>query len=121
LKYNKIKFREIDPLQDYYGDGTGAIYSVAKLIDDTKKLKPFDLPLCGINLSDVIWNECNIQELAFHVQRVNKADLSKPIILDWNGNVADGRHRLIKAIVKGKKTIKAVRMHWKPTPCRIET
>ena len=39
-----------------------------------------------------------------------------PIILDWNGCVADGRHRIIKAIVAGKTTIKAKRLTWRMEP-----
>jgi hypothetical protein len=118
MKPPKISFRNADPLQDYYSDRNGDLYSVAKLIDDAKELKPFDLPIAGIGLSAVIWNDCNIYDLAFHCKKVNDADLKKPIILDWNGEIADGRHRLIKAIMQGKRTIKAVRITWAITPCR---
>ncbi len=114
----KLKFRAIDPLQDYYCDGDGNYYSVAKLIDDTKHLKPFDCPLAAINLGGNIWDGCDMFDLAFHVKRVTDSDLEKPIILDWRGAIADGRHRVIRAIVDGHRTIKAVRMYWKPTPCR---
>jgi len=113
----KLIFRNADPLQDYYDDG-GNLYSVAKLVDEAKNLKSFDMPLCGINLSDVIWQDCNILEIAFHCKKVKDANLKYPIILDWNGNIADGRHRIIKALVEGKKTIKAVRITWKVDPCR---
>ncbi|MDH0777516.1 hypothetical protein N5C96_29300 [Delftia tsuruhatensis] len=34
--------------------------------------------------------------------------------------IADGRHRVLKAIALGKRTIKARRMTWKPDPCRRE-
>jgi hypothetical protein len=116
-----VKFRESDPLQDYYiltsSDKT-EYWSVARLIDAAKDLEPFDIPLAGIDLDSEIWKGCNIYALAYHVKRVNDADLSKPIILDWNGVIADGRHRLIKALVQGKRTIKAVRITWELTPCR---
>ena len=56
--------------------------------------------------------------LAFHVQRCIRADLDCPILLDWEGAIADGRHRVIAAIAKGKTTIKARRMYWKPEPDR---
>jgi len=110
-----LKFRDSDPLQDYYFDGEDS-YSVARLIDEARDLQPFDLPIMGMDLSYQIWQGCNIFALAYHVKRVFDADLSKPIILDWNGSVADGRHRLIKALVAGKKTIKAVRITWRMTP-----
>lgn len=113
-----VPFRDFDPLQDYFDDGSGSRWSVAMLIDDTKHLEPFDVPLASINLSGIIWVDADILNLAFHCKKVNDADLKKPIILSWNGQIADGRHRVIKALMLGKRTIKAVRMTWKPTPCR---
>jgi len=116
----ELIFRDIDPLQDCYKDGEGGVYGVARLIDATKDLEPFDCPLASLDLSYTIWRECNIFDLAFHCKKVMECDLSKPIILDWNGCIADGRHRIMKAIIEGKLTIKAVRLTWKPSPCRSE-
>ena len=118
MKPPKITFRQIEALQDYYSDTNGDLYSVARLIDDTKQLKPFEAPLATLNLSSIVWDRYNLLELAFHCKRVNKADLKKPIIIAWDGCIADGRHRLIKALMLGKRTIKAVRMTWKPEPCK---
>ena len=114
----KLSFRDNDPLQDYYHDGRGCWWSVARLADAAKDLVPFDMPIAGIDLDANIWEGSNMFMLAFHVKKVNEADLSSPIILDWNGSVADGRHRIIKAIIQGKRTIKAVRLQHKLTPDR---
>lgn len=116
----KVKFGRPDPLQDYYADGTGNLYGVARLIDATKHLPVFDCPLAALDLSGEIWRGCDMHALAWHVKRVNDADLSKPILLDWRGAIADGRHRVIKALSLGKRTIKARRMMWKPEPCATE-
>lgn len=116
-----IKLKIKEPLQEQFNDGEGGLYSVAKLIDDTKHLEPFDCPLASLNLRGNIWDDQNIMGLARHCLAVNDADLKKPIILAWNGSIADGRHRIIKAIMLGKRTIKAVRMTWKPDPCSIES
>ena len=113
----KLTFRDTDPLQDYYRNGDN-YWSVARIIDAAKDLEPFDLPIAGLDLSYEIWSGCNIFDLAFHCKRVNDADLSKPIILDWDGVIADGRHRVIKAIIEGRRTIKAVRITWKIDPDR---
>lgn len=43
----KVKFRENEPLQDYYHDGKGGWYSVARLLDDAKELPIFDMPLAA--------------------------------------------------------------------------
>ncbi len=116
----KVKFQENEPLQDYYHDGKGCWYSVARLLDDTKDLPVFDMPLAGIDLDHQIWQGCDMLGLARHVRQCMDADLDCPILLDWMGSIADGRHRVLKAIALGKRTIKARRMTWKPDPCRRE-
>ena len=117
----KVPLARIEPLQDRYSDGKGDSWGVARLIADTKHLKPFDAPLASLDLSREIWQGNNMMDLAFHCKKVAKADLSKPIIIAWDGSIADGRHRIIKALVEGKRTIKAVRMNWKPSPCGKES
>jgi len=112
----KVQFRNPEPLQDYYSDGTGNLYSVARLIDDTKDLPVFDVPLAAIRLDGCPWDGDNMHALAFHVKKCMAADLTCPILLDWNGAIADGRHRVIKALALGKRTIPARRMTWKATP-----
>jgi hypothetical protein len=116
----KVAFREAEPLQDYYCDGKGGWYSVAKLVDDTKHLPVFEVPLAALELDHKIWHDCDMLGLACHVKRCMDADLDHPILLDWSGSIADGRHRVLKAIALGKRTIKARRMTWKPDPCRRE-
>ncbi len=117
-KLPKISFRDPDSLQDYYQNGNKR-WSVARLVDAAKDLEPFDLPIAGVDLSGEIWRDSNIFMLAFHVKRCIDADLSKPIILDWDGAIADGRHRLIRALVEGRRTIKAVRITWTMVPCKV--
>lgn len=119
-KAPKVEFDSADPLQEYYSDGTGDLYGVARLTEATKHLPVFDCPLAAINLSAEIWQGCDTHALAWHVKRVNDADLNEPILLDWRGVIADGRHRVIKALSLGKCTIRARRMMWKPNPCTTE-
>lgn len=114
----KVRLRDPDPLQHYYQDCDGARWSVARLLDDTKDLDVFDLPLAGLDLSQAIWPNASMAKLADHVKQCMDADLSYPILLDWNGAIADGRHRILRAIADGHETIKARRMHWKPEPDR---
>lgn len=114
----KVTFRKAEPMQDRYSDRDGNLYSVARLVDDTKDLPVFDMPVAGLCVGDVIWVGSSILELARHVRQCMDADLDCPILLDWNGDIADGRHRLIAAIAKGRRTLKARRMNWKPDPDR---
>jgi hypothetical protein len=55
-----------------------------------------------------------------HMKAVQAADLNFPIILDEDGEIMDGRHRIMKAFLEGKETIKAVRFDTNPDPCRIK-
>lgn len=113
-----VRIPDWEPLQCWYKDQEGNRYAVARLIDEAKELKPFDLPLSGIDLSKVIWVGSNLVGLARHVKIVNEVELRYPIILDWEGRIADGRHRIIKALIEGRKTIKAVRLPWRLEPCK---
>ena len=58
--------------------------------------------------------------LAVDSIRLNNADLNCPIILDEDGEIMDGRHRIVKAIITHEKTIKAVRFDENPEPCKID-
>ena len=111
-----VKFRDIDPLQDYYLDREGNSYSVARLVDDSKHLPTFEVPLAALDLAGQPWDGDSLYALAFHVKKCMAADLSCPILLDWNGCIADGRHRVLKAIATGKRTILARRITWRVEP-----
>lgn len=51
-----------------------------------------------------------------HIQLVNAADLSYPIILCAQGRVMDGMHRVAKAILLNQSHIQAVQFTQTPTP-----
>jgi len=57
--------------------------------------------------------------LVAHIQLVDAADLTYPIILAANGEVMDGRHRLAKALREGRATIDAVRFITDPPPDHV--
>jgi ParB-like chromosome segregation protein Spo0J len=76
------------------------------------------IPLDHLN----VWysyEKLTLREMVMHMNAVNKADLSKPIILDEDGELMDGRHRIMKAMLTGVATIKAVRFDENPSPCRV--
>jgi hypothetical protein len=51
---------------------------------------------------------------------MQQVDLSYPIIQAPDGWIMDGYHRIAKAILEGKTTIKAVRLPALPEPDREE-
>ena len=94
-------------------------WSVPRLFTLAKDLEVMEIPLDHLNIS-YIFRNLSLRELVGHVIAVNEADLAYPIILDEDGDVMDGRHRIMKAIIEGAETIKAVRFEENPSPCRID-
>lgn len=82
--------------------------------------KPFDMPLAGMNIDFLPWPLENLVDFTTHCHRVNNCSLDYPIILDPDGSIADGCHRVVKAIVEGKRTIKAIRLVSLPEPITIK-
>jgi len=104
----------------FYRDGRKR-WTVARLIKLAEDLKPFELPLKHMNINGLYPEIKSTMEFVEHIQYVIDADLSCPIILDEEGYVMDGRHRLAKCLLNNKKTIKAVRFDVSPDPCYYES
>jgi hypothetical protein len=58
----------------------------------------------------------SIREVAEHVRRVEAADLAYPLILNADGGLMDGGHRLAKAWLAGATHVAAVRFTETPAP-----
>ncbi len=56
------------------------------------------------------------RSLLQHMQLIDEVDLSYPIILDRDGRVMDGMHRVCKAVREGKDKVPAVRFVSNPEP-----
>lgn len=92
------------------------LYDFAK----AKEYSIMDMPLWNIDLTAEPF-ECNqLHSFIFQCKRVMECSLEYPIILDDVGQIADGYHRLCKAILEGRETIKAIRLLEMPAPDRIE-
>jgi hypothetical protein len=94
-------------------------WSVSRLITLAKSLPVMDIPLDHLFIF-YKYDSLSLRELVGHMKSVNDADLKYPIILDEDGEVMDGRHRIMKALLTGKKTIKAVRFEENPSPCSVD-
>ncbi len=60
--------------------------------------------------------EPTLREIAGHAQRIAQADLAYPVILNEDGALMDGGHRLCKALAEGRTTIVAVQFPQTPEP-----
>jgi len=94
-------------------------WNVARLFQLSKELPVMDVPLEHLNLY-VVYEKLTLREMAMHVKAVADADLSFPIILDEDGELLDGRHRIMKALLEGEPTIKVVRFESNPPPCQVK-
>lgn len=77
-----------------------------------------DVPLNHLSLY-YTYENLTLREMVMHMKAVNDADLDKPIILDEDGELMDGRHRLMKAMLTGEEKIKAVRFDENPSPDKV--
>lgn len=82
----------------------------------SKELPVEELPVESFKELDwAVWEHAlTPREFLQHYKRVQQADMSYPIILTPNGSVADGMHRLVKALLEGRLTIQAVRLRKMP-------
>ena len=94
-------------------------WSVARLFALSASLPRFEIPLNHLYLW-YSYEKLTVREMVMHMRAVQSADLSFPIILDEDGELMDGRHRLMKAMLAGHETIFAVRFDTNPSPCRVE-
>jgi hypothetical protein len=100
----------------------GKVWTVTNLIAQAKQLVPFDLPLAAIYLGAEVWSaEGSVYGMAFHMRRALDVDASYPIILCDKGFIMDGWHRILRALIDGKATIKAVRFEKTPQHDYLET
>lgn len=94
-------------------------WSVPRLFELARDLPVMDIPLNHLNLY-YVYEKLTLRDMVMHMLAVDAADLDVPIILDEDGRLMDGCHRLMKAMFHGKETIKAVRFDENPDPDRVD-
>ena len=75
-----------------------------------KNYKTFDLPLVAIDISHMPFSATTFGQFLYHLKRVNDTSLDYPVILDDEGVICDGWHRVAKAYLEGRSTVKAIRL-----------
>ena len=93
----------------------GKVWTVTNLIARSKDLEPFDLPLAAIYLGTEVWTpEGSPFGMAHHMRRALDVDTRHPVILSQEGFIMDGWHRVLRALIDGRSSIKAVRFSKTP-------
>lgn len=113
-----MKIKSWHPPQDQMCNLGRHSWSVPRLFELARDLPVMDVPLNHLSVY-YTYEKLTLREMVMHMRAVNDADLEKPIILDEDGELMDGRHRLMKAMLLGNETIKAVRFDENPPPCQV--
>ena len=94
------------------------IWDVDNLVAFTQHFKVKEIPLSDIKeLEEAYWypdTHPTTQDILEHMQLIQQADLTYPIILCSQGRLMDGMHRVGKAKILGKDTISAVQFEIDP-------
>lgn len=61
-----------------------------------------------------------LRDMVMHIEAIQNVDMDYPIIMDEDGDIMDGRHRIMRALLDRRDTIRAVRFDSNPAPCRVE-
>ena len=100
-------------------------WDVKDLWEAARGLKPSFVPIEEIVDTNELLNShtwsagrMSVREILGHADRVDKADLSYPIILTPEGHIGDGCHRLVRLWKEGKSHALVVRLEKMPTPIK---
>lgn len=93
-------------------------WSVSRLHELARELPVMQVPLRHLYVY-YTYEKITLRDMVMHMKAVQEASLEYPIILDEDGELLDGRHRLMKAMLNGEENIKVVRFSKNPAPCRV--
>ena len=106
-------------------DGKRYIWFTDRLWTLAQELPEFDIEVESFQELD---RDCwfgtgrtpTIREVAAHCERINQVNTGLPVVINENGRLMDGGHRLARALLEGNETIKAVQFAQMPEPDAIE-
>ena len=96
-------------------------WDVDRLVVLSASLSTEQVPLAAISEVDTdYWfsrgTVATVRDVVGHMQLVNESDLAYPIILDPDGRVMDGMHRVAKALLAGNDFVSSRRLLTLPEP-----
>jgi hypothetical protein len=103
------------------GDAFDA-WDVDRLVELAAALPVDDGEVDGIaELDEPYWfgdsdDSVTVRKIVEHARLIDEVDLAHPIILDADGRVMDGMHRVARALLEGRATVRAVRFVEQPPP-----
>ena len=104
-------------------EGKRLLWYTERLWKEAEELKPFEIDVSSLKeLDQNCWfdlREPTLREVAKHFERIQSTQLKYPIILNEDGSLMDGGHRLCKALLEGKSKIMAVQFPVMPEPDEV--
>jgi len=103
-------------------DNDTHIWDVDKLVKIAEHYLPKEIMLESIDeLDENYWfqnngDEPSVRGISKHIELAKKTSFKYPVILSSDGKVMDGMHRILKALMKGKETIKVIQFLEDPEP-----
>ena len=97
-------------------------WDVDRLVALSADLPVEEVPLSSITeIDSAYWfgadgSPVSVRVLVQHMELVSAADLEYPVILGCEGQLMDGMHRVAKALLQGRSTVRAVRLTQQPEP-----
>jgi len=70
--------------------------------------KEVEIDLSVIDLSKYSFVTADLFDFIVHYKLTQNANLDYPVIVNQKGTIIDGRHRLCKALIEGKKKLKGI-------------
>ena len=109
--------------QYHFWPGAGGLdaWDVDRLIELTAALPVEEVRLEDIpEIDSAYWfdvrEQPTVRKVVDHFRLVEEVDLSYPIILGPDNRVMDGMHRIAKALLEGRPSIRALRLSEVPDP-----
>jgi hypothetical protein len=116
-KYKAVKLGKGNPLAEQTISYAKDVWRIPRLIELSRNLPVQKMSMSALNTCNYSIAGDDLIDTARHFKMVEQADLTYPIILDREGYIMDGRHRVVKTLVLGLKSIKFVRFDETPPPC----
>lgn len=109
--------------QYHFRPGRGGLeaWDVDRLLAAVQDAPVEDVPLAAIEDVDTeYWYDhgcaATVHSVVEHCRLIQQVDLRYPIVLDPQGRVMDGMHRVARALLEGRTSIKARRLSQLPAP-----
>jgi len=101
-------------------------WDVDRLVERSAGFEVLEVPLSEIvELDQSFWfdhegDEPTCRRISHHAKLMMETDLDYPIILAQDGRVMDGMHRVCKALIEERETIRAVQFATDPEPDYVD-